>query len=71
MQTTEYADSNPYFANDYQLDRPKITRGKFRAFAFQRAVADGVITYVWDRVLLSTCGTRFIEFYILLGLNGI
>lgn len=39
MQTTEFANSNPYFANDYQLDRPKITRGKFRAFAFQRIVA--------------------------------
>lgn len=51
------------------MDGPKITRGKFKAIALPCAVADNVITYVWDGILLSTCGTRFIELCILLGLN--
>ena len=34
-----------------------------------RIAVDSVITYVWNEILFATCGTRFIELYMLLELK--
>lgn len=38
-------------------------------YSLFRAVVDSVITYVWDGILLATCGTRFTVLYMLLRLK--
>lgn len=60
MQTINFAESNDISQITNLLRTElKIIRGKFKVLAISRTVVDSIITYVWDGILLATCGIKF------------